>query len=515
MGEWIWWFDDNSGDELGHWRRQRFGGGSSRAATDLPEAYEAGLALGTTVAVVGLSDDHGTAFNLVRSAGPSISIYSHAQFASVEALSRDQTLLSMTHSEHGDVRHPALRVMTLAGRSVGELWDRAGEGWQVGPWSPIAGDQRLIAMHERSGVKRPAIWRPLEATVDELRFDLPGEVSASWYPNARALLLTHDWQARSELYRFEIDQARLQRLDHPAGTIASAQVRPDGDVWYDWSCGAHPPELHTNGHVLPVLAAAPAPPGVPFQDLWVDGIHGFLAEPVSPRPHPTVIGVHGGPPAFSGDEFLPRTQAWVDHGFAVINVNYRGSTSYGRGWRDAIQGNPGFTELADIATVRAHLVEAGIADPRRMILTGGSWGGYLTLLGLGTQPELWSLGIAERPAADYVAAYEDMMEPEKAFDRALFGGSPAERPEFYAERSPITYAAHLKVPVQIIAGRNDSRCPVRQIHNYLARLEQLGKVAEYWEFDGGHFSSAAADAIRQTELKLAFASKHLGTPPPQ
>src|SRR5438128_10954591 len=132
-GEWIWWCDENNGDEFGQWRRQRFAGGSSRAATDLPAAYEAGLALGTKLAVVALSDDDGTAFNLVPTRGPSRAIYSHAQFASVEDLSRDQTLLSMTHSEHGDVRHPSLRVMTLDGRSIGELWDRAGEGWQAGP----------------------------------------------------------------------------------------------------------------------------------------------------------------------------------------------------------------------------------------------------------------------------------------------------------------------------------------------------------------------------------------------
>src|SRR5204862_2527680 len=102
--------------------------------------------------------------------------------------------------------------------------------------------------------------------------------------------------------------------------------------------------------------------------------------------------------------------------------------------RDALQGNPGFTELEDIARVRDWLVVQGIANPNRLALAGGSWGGYLTLLGLGTQPEMWSLGVAAVPVADYVAAYEDEMEPLKAFDASLFGGTPDEVPDVY-ERS--------------------------------------------------------------------------------
>src|SRR3990172_8673620 len=108
---------------------------------------------------------------------------------------------------------------------------------------------------------------------------------------------------------------------------------------------------------------------------------------------------------------------------------------------------PGFTELEDISKVRDWVVGSAIGDPRLVILSGRSWGGYLTLLGLGVQPERWSLGIAGVPVADYVAAYEDEMEPLKAFDRSIFKGSPEEIPEVYRERSPITYVDRVLVPV--------------------------------------------------------------------
>src|SRR5205814_9657469 len=142
------------------------------------------------------------------------------------------------------------------------------------------------------------------------------------------------------------------------------------------------------------------------------------------------------------------------------------------------------------------------------------WGGYVTRLGLGTRPESWAQGIAAVPVADYVAAFEDEMEPLKAFDRALFGGSPEEIPGLYEERSPITYVEKVQVPVMILAGENDPRCPIRQIDNYVARLQELGAPHEVYRFDAGHASLVTDETIRQTEAMLAFAARNLGTPPP-
>jgi dipeptidyl aminopeptidase/acylaminoacyl peptidase len=110
----------------------------------------------------------------------------------------------------------------------------------------------------------------------------------------------------------------------------------------------------------------------------------------------------------------------------VVLVNYRGSTGYGRAWRDAIKAGPGRTELVDIAAIHDRLIADGVADPKRSVLSGASWGGYLTLLGLGLQGERWSAGIALVPVGDYIAAFEDEMEPLKRYDAALFGGTPSD-----------------------------------------------------------------------------------------
>jgi dipeptidyl aminopeptidase/acylaminoacyl peptidase len=440
-------------------------------------------------------------------------LYAHREDASVVGLSRDERQLVISHSEHGDSRHPALRVLDRLGQPVADLWDGAGLALAAGPWSPIAGDQRLVVIHERTGVERPAIWAPDARVLRELQLDLPGDVDAGWYPDGSGLLLGHDHAGRRGLYRYDLATERLEPLPAPAGWTGPAGVRPDGRLWFQHSSGAAPPRLLEDGHAL-LEPAVPAPAGVAYREFTAGGVHGFVAEPPSSRPHPTIFLVHGGPEAHDADTWRPPVQAWVDHGFAVAMVNYRGSTGYGRRWRDALEGNPGLTELEDVAAARDELVRSGVADPRRLVLAGRSWGGYLTLLGLGRRPDAWSLGIAVVPVADYEAAFEDEMEPLKAWDRALFGGTPAERPDFYRERSPITFADRLRVPVLIMAGRNDPRCPIRQVERYLARLSDLGRPHEYYEFEAGHSSLVVEEQIRQLERQIDFAHRHLGTMAP-
>ncbi len=513
-GERIWWFDDDRGSEHGVWRVEPFAGGPSEpAAPNLPAAYGAGLALARGFAVIGSSDDGGTRIH--RAAG-SVSelLYEHPESATVAGLARDESLLAIEHSEHGDSRHPAVRVLDLSGRPLAELWDGPGRGLGAGAWSPVEGDQRLLVVHERTGLSRPSVWSPPAADVRELSYELPGDVSAAWYPDARALLLSHDHRGRSELYRYDLETDTLHPLETEPGTIGGARVRADGELWYSFSSGARPPSVMRDREVLLQPPGEPAPAGRPYRDLQVGPVHGFLVEPEGPPPHPTLFLVHGGPQAHDRDAFSARVQAWVDHGFAVALVNYRGSSGYGREWRDALERSPGLTELEDILAVREHLVAGGVARPQPIVLSGGSWGGYLTLLGLGTQPEAWDLGIAIVPVADSVAEYEDEMEPLKAYDRALFGGSPAERPDFYQERSPITYVQRVRVPVLILAGRNDPRCPIRQIENYLRRLQELGKPNEFYEFAAGHSSLVTDEQIRQMEAQLDFAHRHVGTPAP-
>ena len=127
-------------------------------------------------------------------------------------------------------------------------------------------------------------------------------------------------------------------------------------------------------------------------------------------------------------------------------VNYRGSVGYGQAWRDALKENVGFLELEDVLAGLDDLVARGLADPARVVLAGWSWGGYVTLLGIGRHPDRFVSAIGGVPVADYVAAYEDESPILQAMDRSLFGGSPSELPDLYRERNPIEYASAVRVP---------------------------------------------------------------------
>nr|WP_296074675.1 prolyl oligopeptidase family serine peptidase [uncultured Actinoplanes sp.] len=527
-GAWIWWFADTDGDEFGVWRRQPFDGGDDEIAVPGSEpGYPAGMAfLNDGSAVLGYTNKQGTTIQVCRAGQAAEPIYAHVADAYVASTSSDGHLVALGHSEHGDSRHRAIRVVTVDGSVVGDLWDGPGRGlggaWD-GPgkglrgvsFSPAPGDTRVLVEHERQGRPAPLIWDPLTGEEREIDIRLPGELGAAWYVDARALLIFHAHQARDELYRYDLSSGALDRLPTPPGVVRGAVTRPDCSVEYVSSSAAEPPSVRsTAGGVILTAPGSESPPSVRVQDLWVNSpngpIHALVSRPrTGEAPYPCVFEVHGGPIGYDDDAYDPRIAAWVDHGFAVVQVNYRGSTGYGSAWRDAIEGRPGLTELEDISAVRAHVIDNGFADSGRLVLSGRSWGGYLVLLGLGTRPGDWCAGIAAEPVADYLTAYEDETEALRAYDRSLMGGSPEEVPERYRASSPLTYVDSVAAPVLIIAGENDPRCPIRQIVNYVARLRDLGLPHDVYRYDAGHSSLVVEERIRHMEVTVDFAVKHV------
>ena len=521
-GEHIWWFADTDGDEFGTWKRQPFSGGPDvDAAPGVPAGYPAGLEIGRAVAVVGTSGDDGSAVHVVRPGGTTV-LYASEHDADVAGLSRDERLVVLEHSEHGDSRHRALRVLRLcdgAGSEVvWERWDGEGLGLHAVGFSPQPDDDRLLGMHEREGRMLPFVVDP--TTGHEVSPDLSaltGDLDADWYPDASALLVRREAHGRSTLHRVTLD-GDVSDLPTPVGTVVDATARPDG-VEFSWSSSAAPPVVRsTSGAVVLAPPGEPAPPSVPVADAFVDGpggqVHALVATPPGDGPFPTVFLVHGGPSWHDSDAFAADRAAYVDLGCAVVHVNYRGSTGYGSAWRDALTGRPGLTELEDIAAVHDWARACGLAAPGRTVLAGGSWGGYLTLLGLGTQPGRWACGVAAVPVADYLAAYEDEMEPLRAFDRSLFGGSPDQVRERYVRSSPLTYVDAVAAPVLVLAGANDPRCPIRQVDNWLTAAQERGKDVEVYRFDAGHGSLVADERVRQLRAELEFVARRLGLPAP-
>ncbi|HUG29174.1 MAG TPA: prolyl oligopeptidase family serine peptidase [Candidatus Limnocylindria bacterium] len=526
-GEWVVWHRDITGDESGMWVAAPFTGGAAEPLVDgLQEGWDGGLAIGRRRTVTALSDRDGFLLFAAESDGVPRKLASSEE--SIElggsgalmagpdqgALSADESLLAIEHSEHGDQIHPSLRILDArTGAVVADLRDE-GRAMCTFAWSPIPGDPRLAIGHERRGERAPAIWNVETGEIVDLPlpWDRLTEV-ADWWPDASALLLFELRDGRNYLHRFDLATGTVEPLPIETGSLTGARVRPDGKVWYRLQRGEHPGVVFEIGRDEPILTPpAEAPPGRPYVP-WTyanpngERVQGWLVEPEGPKPWPTFMLVHGGPTSVDLDSWSPLVQAIADMGFCVAMLNYRGSIGFGAEWRDALIGNIGWPEVEDIVSGHDDLLAKGLADPARSVIGGWSWGGFLTLLTHGMHPDRFIAGVAGVPVADYISAYADESPLLQAYDRALLGGSPAEVPELMKERSPIEYVDNVSAPLLITAGENDSRCPLPQILNYVERLKARNHPHQLYLFGTGHSSFDVDERIRQLSVVLDFLSK--------
>ena len=522
-GSGVLWFSDASGDESGQWQVAPFDGGAPRPFLEgVPDGWNEGMAERRGIVAVAVSDRDGFGVYVARDGGPAHRIARSPEslrLAGAEdgglnraALSADGSLLCLEHSDHGDLLHPALRVIdTRSGAIVGELSDE-GMALRAAAWSPVAGRAVLAIVDELDGHERPALWDLATGERRRLAVDLPGEIAVTdWYPGGDALLLKVLHDGRDRLVRYDLATGATTALVHPEGTVAwTAHVRPDGEAWFRLSQGhAEPRILADGGREVLAIAGDRAPAGRPFVSWHFPNehgqrVHGFHIVPEGTGPFPTIMLVHGGPTWLDTDRFYPEAQAYVDAGFAVGLVNYRGSTGYGRAWRDELTGDIGGPELEDVNAGLRDLVQRGIADPARAVIGGWSWGGYVTLMEVGKHSELWRCGVAGVPIGDYVMSYDDMAPILQAYDRALLGAPPADVPELMRDRNPINHVDDVGVPVLFLIGENDSRCPYRQAMAYVERLAARGAPHEVYVFGTGHGSNDIDEKVRQQRVILDF-----------
>lgn len=419
-----------------------------------------------------------------------------------------------------------LTVSTGSGEAGPELWDGPGTSVRAFAFAPGRDDHRLLASSNAAGPERAMIW---DARTGD-RIDLPAMapdgdiVPLDWSADGREVLLCGIHQAVQTLLVWDLDADDVRILEHPPGALLgflrlqSSYFHPNGtDIVARWEDFANPRRLIALDRVTgrqtgTVLEAGAVPPGHAFRSISFpssDGtaIQAWLGVPDGDPPFPVILETHGGPTAATFANFNPAGQAFIDEGFAVLSINYRGSTTFGREFEQAIWGRLGELELQDMAGARTWLIDNGVAQAGKILLTGWSYGGYLTLLGLSRQPDLWAGGIAGIAIADWVMSYEDSSDLLRGYQRMLFGGTPEEKADAYRIGSPLTYVDDVRDPVLIIQGRNDTRTPARPIEVFVERLQARGHPVEIKWFDAGHTGAGTEMAIEHTRLTLDFARR--------
>jgi dienelactone hydrolase len=526
-GEGIAWFDDETGDESGRWLVQPFGGGETRPFLEgLPHGWNEGLSQVQGIVAAALSSRDGFTVYVSLDGEPARELCRSSEALQIgsgqrgfvrSGLSADGALLCIEHAEHGDLLHPALRVLDpRSGATVAELVE-PGISLQPRCWSPVAGDARLAIDHEREGELRPAVWNPETGERADLHFDDVGAITVEdWWPDGSALLLKHLVEGRHRLLRYDLASGAASQIPSDPGFVWSARVRPDSTVWFAHEQGSRPRRaVDDDGTEVLSVADAATPPARSYESWHFanehgQDVHGFFVTPDdSGGPFPVLMFVHGGPTSLDMDRWQPDVQAFVDAGFVVGLVNYRGSTGYGTEWRDALIGDIGGPELEDVNAGLRDLVARGLGDPARAVVGGYSWGGYVTLLEVGKHPDLWACGIAGVPVGDYEAAFDDESPLLQAYDRALLGGEPKDLPELMRDPSPIYFVDDVRAPVFFTIGKNDSRCPYQQAMNYIERLAARDHPHEVYVFPTGHSAFDVDERVRQVRSMLEFLDRYM------
>ena len=529
-GEYVYYMQDEGGNEIGHFVRVPYAGGTQEDVTPYLLPYNSfqlkqsfcGNMLGAWV-----SEPSGQTLYVFAPGQQPRQIHKTQNLFFGPSLSHSGEIAVIATTEGTNSTDTRLVAFDLhSGDQLAELWDGEGVTHSLGEFAPIPGDFRLLCTTSKSGDARPIIWNPYTGERRDIIIDdIPGEVSARlWSRDSKRVLLSQLHQARQQLYLYDLDTDKATKLQHPDGVMGSEYnlgiFTGNNKILIIWQDPAHPPRLIaldgvTGQKVSTVLSVDDVPAGRPWKSVNFSSengatIHGWLAVPEGKGPFPTVLHAHGGPTTVMDKHYSPESQAWLDHGFAFFSINYHGSTTFGKEFEKSILGQLGELEVQDIASGYQWLVKNNIAQPDAVFLTGESYGGYLTLLAIGMRPEYWAGGMAGRAIADWTLLYEDENETMRSFQRAMFGGTPQDKPEAHQRSSPITYADQIQTPILVIQGGNDTRSPARQMQAFDAKLKTLGKQIEIYWSDTGHGLHAQEQRLEHLEHKLRFAYRILG-----
>lgn len=224
---------------------------------------------------------------------------------------------------------------------------------------------------------------------------------------------------------------------------------------------------------------------------------------------PVIVISHGGPTGMAASTLSLKTQYWTSRGFGVLDVNYGGSTGFGRAFRDALKGQWGVVDVEDCIAGARQLVAQGLADEERLIIRGSSAGGLTTLCAL-TFHDVFKLGASYYGVSDLKGLDDDSHKFESHYNEYLIAPK-AQADAVYAERSPINHTQRLSRPMIFFQGLDDKVVPPQQSEAMVRALRQRGIPVEYVELEGeGHGFRKADSVVRTLQAELEFYQRMFG-----
>jgi dipeptidyl aminopeptidase/acylaminoacyl peptidase len=340
------------------------------------------------------------------------------------------------------------------------------------------------------------------------------------FVDANRIAATYTEDGRWRLALIQANAHRFTPLDLPVEPLESIKANAEGICFI----GGSPTQAtgvywHSKGGQLRVLRAASTDP---IAREWISApeavtyrvgdrdVHAFYYPPTNPEVDPLpetqpplIVVTHGGPTGATLDVLDPKMQFWTSRGFAVLDVNYSGSTGYGRAYRDRLKGQWGIVDVEDAVGGAQAMVAAMKADPDRLIIRGGSAGGYTTLAAL-TFHDTFKCGASYYGISDLEVMQQDTHKFESRYNDSLLGPYPQAK-AIYRERSPIHFTDRLSCPIILFQGLEDKVVPPNQSAMMADALRKKGVKVKYVAFEGEqHGFRKAENIIRSLEEELAF-----------
>jgi dipeptidyl aminopeptidase/acylaminoacyl peptidase len=260
------------------------------------------------------------------------------------------------------------------------------------------------------------------------------------------------------------------------------------------------------GHLsLPQAVEFPTSNGLTAYAFYYPPQNEDYRAPGDDRP-PLIVESHGGPTAATNAVFNIGKQYWTNRGFAVLDVNYGGSTGYGRAYRQRLNGQWGIVDVEDCMNGARYLVEQGLADGDRLAVHGGSAGGYTTLCALAFH-DVFGAGASYFGVSDAEALAKDTHKFESRYLDNMIGPYP-ERRDLYIERSPIHFTSQINCPLILFQGLEDRVVPASQAQMMFEAVKAKGIPVAYLPFPGEQHGFRRAENIKRTlEAELYFYGK--------
>ena len=355
----------------------------------------------------------------------------------------------------------------------------------------VLGDGRIVCAYDSDGFTHFAVLDPETGQLDELELELDALTSTPYVrANGNHVVLVAASATTPN---------RLVRLDVTSGAIEVLRASVDTPIGTEYISVPRSIDFPTEGGL--VAHALFYPPTNPEYDGGANELP------------PLIVESHGGPTDRATSAFSLAVQYWTSRGFALVDVNYGGSTGYGRAYRERLNGNWGVVDLADCVNAAKFLVEQGEVDPERLLITGGSAGGYTTICAL-TFTDVFAAGTSYFGIADLEQfTGGETHKFELQYEHTLVGPYP-ERADLYRARSPIHFTDRITTPMLVLQGTEDRVVPPHQAELIVAALREHGVPHAYLLYEGeGHGFRRAENIVASLEAELSFYGQVLGFEP--